>query len=403
MTRKQLEEICERAADRRDVETLDDWREALFWVKGMHRFEARERENERWYRRAAEAGSTKGMVRLGETLDRLERSGEATPWFVRGAERGSADALAALARHHEQGGRAQEAERCWRAAIDAGSLDAMVSLARLVERDGRIGEAETWFVCALQDGSSQAESIMLWLAAMLEEQGRIAEAEQWLRTAVCERFESAAIPLANFLERHDRVDEAERSLRDAIESGHDFAHRALGDVLARQGRTAEAAVCYDDVLAVENQGTPLSAGVGTIVMTATITAAVVPFIQTLATKAAEDSYAAARAIIRRLLRVQGARKRSFRVNGPVVYVEDPEHGIVLHLRANETDEALHALAELNLDLARVSTDERGPLRVAFNDRRGEWELTHPRDPHARPQSPRNAPNPLSLNDDDCDE
>jgi hypothetical protein len=79
--------------------------------------------------------------------------------------------------------------------------------------------------------------------------------------------------------------------------------------MMRQGRNAEAEHHYR--ISREGEGfTGSGTDLRTVVMTAAIAAAVVPFIQTLAAKAAEDSYAAARGLIRRLVRQHGTGGRS---------------------------------------------------------------------------------------------
>jgi hypothetical protein len=112
-----------------------------------------------------------------------------------------------------------------------------------------------------------------------------------------------------------------------------------------------------------------------IVMTATVTAAVAPFIQTIATKVAEGSYAAARGLVRGLVRKHGKRKREPPgTTGPVLLVHDRHSGVVLRLRPDLPDDALEALTALDLSRELAIPYGRGWLRVAWNERAGRWDV-----------------------------
>ncbi|RJQ77651.1 hypothetical protein D5S17_14605 [Pseudonocardiaceae bacterium YIM PH 21723] len=89
---------------------------------------------------------------------------------------------------------------------------------------------------------------------------------------------------------------------------------------------------------------------GTAAAAAVITSALAPFIKTLVTKAAEDSYSAARALVARLFR--SGRKAGQRPGGhsKLLIVRDPgkDLGLALHLGTDTPDAALRALGDLDI-------------------------------------------------------
>jgi TPR repeat protein len=375
---QQLEELCGQAADTGDIDRMDSLRRQL--LLGLHdrprrgvSIERQEREEERWYRRAARAGSCRAMIGLARLFDRQGRLEESAQWFHAAADAGSTDAMISLAKLLQGG--LNEAEQWLHCAIDAGSLDAMISLAELMERQGRLTEAEQWLGNALYAGSGHAERIMQRLADLCERDDRRAEAEQWLRTAIDEGSVSAMVPLAELLARQGRPDEAEQWLHRAINAGwRVHAMRSLAKLLAAQGRHGEADKWSQAARRAAAPG-GLPTDWGTIVTTAMITSAVIPFVQTIVTKAAEDSYTAARALIRDLLRKHGKRERQpGRGSEPHVLVKDSRLDIALELRPDMSDDALRALAQLDLEeLARRCAD-RGSVRISFNPATGAWEV-----------------------------
>lgn len=86
---------------------------------------------------------------------------------------------------------------------------------------------------------------------------------------------------------------------------------------------------------------------------------------------AEDSYHAARRMIRDLIRSRGRRTRQpTGTTGPVLLVTDPDSGTVLHLRPDLPDDALRAPTEADL------TPPAGasvPVRLAWNAAANRWE------------------------------
>lgn len=376
---RELERMCGEAADRGDLVTVDALlRRLLYGIRdaeggGASYVEVR-REEERWYRRAAEAGSGPAILYLAGLLRRQGRSEEALQWLRVGCEAGHPAAMVALAEADARAGRPDEAELLLRSAIEAGSADAAVPLAEVLHERGRDAEADEVLRESLADGCGNAEAIMLLLA---EYQPDPAAAERWLRAAVDDGSARAMVQLAEVLDHRDgdadtdTDAEAEQLLRTALDAGWLAARRPLADNLARQGRTAEAEALYARDREFRPGGPAHDWGV--VVTTATITAAVVPFIQTLAGRAAEESYAAARKLIRQLLRRHGRRRREPAPGtGPVLLVVDPDTGVVVHLPPDIPDNALRALAQA--DLA-PPTDATRSVHLTWNIRANRWERT----------------------------
>jgi len=112
----------------------------------------------------------------------------------------------------------------------------------------------------------------------------------------------------------------------------------------------------------------------TVIITAVVTAAVVPFVQTLAQKAAEDSYDAVRSLLRR--RFREARVASKEPAGPVrpllvVKNDDPGLDVNLYAQPDMDDAAIRALAELDLSDA---VRGRRKLRVYWDEQAGRWQI-----------------------------
>lgn len=107
----------------------------------------------------------------------------------------------------------------------------------------------------------------------------------------------------------------------------------------------------------------------TVLVTAIVTAAVVPFVQTLVTKAAEDSYAAVRSALRR--RFREARGADPHDGEPLLIVRNGN--MTLYVRPELTDAAIEALS--TVDLAAIAEAARArKVQIFFNEVTGRWQI-----------------------------
>ncbi|MFE9000585.1 hypothetical protein ACFYOY_00310 [Streptomyces sp. NPDC007875] len=226
----------------------------------------------------------------------------------------------------------------------------------------------------------------------LEERGR------WLRRAAQSRDVKANLVLGRALRDRNSPQEAERCLRVAAEddgqqwvepldlveteAGLGPRHQAclaLVALLAAQGRLDEANQWRGRAKRVRNMEAAVnraffrrSAG-ETVVVTAVVATAVVPFVQALMSKAAEDAYGQARALVQRMLRRPPAQREAD--NGAMLLIaDDPDAHITLCLWSDVSDEALRALASLNLDELTAQRPDRGRIRLVWNEAHSRWQI-----------------------------
>jgi len=113
---------------------------------------------------------------------------------------------------------------------------------------------------------------------------------------------------------------------------------------------------------------------GEIVATAVVTSALVPFLQTLAQKAAEETYAVVRGWLREIFRkAENKRIPPGEYHRELLIVEDHPQ-LRLYLPTDASDEALHALECLDLE-SRLQQAERGEvpkIRVYWDERKRTW-------------------------------
>lgn len=116
---------------------------------------------------------------------------------------------------------------------------------------------------------------------------------------------------------------------------------------------------------------------GEVITTAVMTAAVVPFAQSLAKKAAEDSYEAVRSLLRRMFREARAGKDDDIPNTLlIIQNDDPQLNARLYARPDMSDVAIRGLADLSFDQAITGAD-RGKvvkLQVFWNEAAGCWQV-----------------------------
>lgn len=116
-------------------------------------------------------------------------------------------------------------------------------------------------------------------------------------------------------------------------------------------------------------------------LTVLVATAVLPFVQVLVSKVAEDAYVQARQLIRRLpLGRQESRSAgspaapSGQPQARFVIVDDPEAGITLYLSSDVSDEALRALAAFDLDELTARRPDAGRVRLIWHQESGTWRI-----------------------------
>jgi hypothetical protein len=117
--------------------------------------------------------------------------------------------------------------------------------------------------------------------------------------------------------------------------------------------------------------------VGEVIVTAVVTAAVVPFVQTLVQKAAEDTYVGVRGWLRGLFRSNadddspGQRQRELLIVRDV----DPKLNLSIYVPTEISDRALRGLEQLDVD-AEVNRAGRGKVakvRIYWDEQTGLWK------------------------------
>ncbi|MGW1160933.1 hypothetical protein ACWD48_22460, partial [Streptomyces sp. NPDC002519] len=201
------------------------------------------------------------------------------------------------------------------------------------------------------------------LARPLLNRGLHQEAEHWLRVAT-DTGKTQRIEPLNW--RETRADL--RLLQQACLD--------LADLLDAQGRVEEAGEWRDRAKRADrlsrahfNTGGLAEA----MVTTAVVTTAVVPFVQALVSKVAEDAYGQARALIRRMMRRTPSPAGTGR-GATLLIVDDTAAQITLCLWSDVTDEALRALASLSLDELTAQRPDRGQIRLVWNPAQSRWRI-----------------------------
>jgi tetratricopeptide (TPR) repeat protein len=362
-------------------------------------------EGTAWLVRAAEAEHAGAMRRLAILAHLQDRPDEEKHWQRRADQTGDLHAI----RHTwlAMGGKARQAEaaayrqRMLPRLAEAGDETATRELAVQLARQGRHEEAERWFnwmsfepfldfqrlADELADQGQPHEArrwlrravatrdmhALAWAGRYEERQGDPAAAEHWYRQAIQARAEFAMVLLGRLLEGLGRLDEAETWLRSAPRS---LGGEDLVAFLERRGRSDEAKRERERVLAARQQRLEHDDGstegaapdLPTVVTSVLISAAVLPFVQTLAIKAAEGTYSAARALLARLAARYARNHRP--AASTLLIIEDPTHGLKLHLRTDETDEALQALSALEQTI-KESGGRRG-VKLAWDPASKTW-------------------------------
>ncbi|MFC8433395.1 tetratricopeptide repeat protein [Streptomyces sp. NPDC057253] len=337
---------------------------------------------------AAKAGDPGAMRVLGQYLqtapepctDRVE----AERWLLAAAEAGDPEAMFELAWVFRE--RADDdAWMSWcRRAAEAGWVGAMRAMALITSGTD---EEEFWLRRAASGG---ARPEMLRLANMLAGKGQATEAEQWYHAALTHGLASARHDLASFLIAQDRPAEAETYVKAEAEAGSQAAATRLAEALERLGRVDEAAEWRTraETLGSWEGGSGVPAGPGwvEVIVTAVVTTALVPFIQTLVSKTADDAYGHARQFIQRLVRRNRTTSNdsneeeapnspaAVEANVGLAIVQDPEANISLVLWSNASDEALRALSALDMNELTLRRPDQGQVHLVWHPASRSWHI-----------------------------
>ncbi|MGW6405034.1 hypothetical protein [Streptomyces sp. NPDC055134] len=153
----------------------------------------------------------------------------------------------------------------------------------------------------------------------------------------------------------------------------------LAELLTRRGADDEALEWRRRAAALRSPppsvGVAAAGDVAVIVSTAVVTTALVPFAQTIVTKAVEDTYAGVRVFLSGLFakhRPSGERSDP-RTRNKLLIIKDPDPRLTLamHLWSDTPDGAIRALKDLDLD---ALTGGDKPRSLFWNQARGDWQV-----------------------------
>ncbi|MFD1541625.1 hypothetical protein [Nonomuraea guangzhouensis] len=338
----------------------------------------RAEEGDAWVRRAVAAGSTEAMRRLGAWRGRQDPA-EQEQLYLRAAEAGDRTAVSLLARLYDEQRRRPEAEIWLRRATEDG-FDWSLSPRLVLLLAMRGADDEALELCLLSD--DPGGEVYQLAESLAEEEGPQEVADRWMRDAYDLGSALAAVHYAERQEREGDLAGAERLYREA---GSD---RALADFLERRGRVAEArsvlegngdserlaaflerhgdsgeAAALRDRIRRARPVVPEAGEWVTVVTTVVTASALVPFVEALIGRMAEDTYDGVRGKLRKLARRLGRGREP--AESTLIVVSDPQSHLRLHMRTDATDEALAALRDVDL------SGPRGALR--WNPETHKWE------------------------------
>jgi hypothetical protein len=269
-------------------------------------------------------------------------------------------------------GELEQFNRFWESA-DGGDVNAMVELADLCDGEMR----KDWLRRAGDGGDRGSPHV---LANELAEEERLVEAALWYQRAYEVGHRSDAAKLSEVLLGLDRLDEAERWARRAVEEHRGSlldsdSVRALVHVLDRQGKSDEAErLRWQAGRFTIGPGRPLLLPA---VLVAVTSVAVVPFVKALMSKAGENSYGSARALVRWLFRRGQVSERGYRKDQLLVVEDpDPKLSMAIWLGTDTPDERLRALKDFDVDT--VATDPRRRegargVRIQWDEASQSWK------------------------------
>ncbi|MFC9430080.1 hypothetical protein [Streptomyces sp. NPDC056987] len=262
-----------------------------------------------------------------------------------------------------------EAETWFRATAEQEPEDESPSkfmMAEFLSHGGRNGEAEGWYRLAAlaTDGGHDVLSAAEALGDLLAARGACEKAETWYRRAYYGDDSPGSIERRPLTERSRPIDYAHRQ--------PSVAHKRAANLLSL-GKAVEADAFLAEVDEYKRRNP--TRGPAEVVTTAVLAGALVPFLQTLITKAGEDSYQAARAVIGRWAR---ALRRTTPAPPPDSGPEERPgaEGVVVRISTHVSDEALGQLAAL--DFAAIRQAMGGAIEVSWDEDLSEWRIIRSR-------------------------
>jgi hypothetical protein len=168
-------------------------------------------------------------------------------------------------------------------------------------------------------------------------------------------------------------------------SGLVGAPKLLAEILEQLGRTEEAYKWHAQALQHPHVVKRRAYSLPELAATAVVTTAIVPFLQALTAKVAEDAYGQARRMVRRLLRRNGrdndrnaeSSQRTAPSTGAepgLAILQDPDAGITLFLWSNASDEALRALSSLDFRELTLRRPDQGQVHLVWHPASGTWHI-----------------------------
>lgn len=131
----------------------------------------------------------------------------------------------------------------------------------------------------------------------------------------------------------------------------------------------------DGDVGTSGYGSPGSA-FAEVVITAVGTAAVLPFMQALATQAGNSAFEAARRLVRRWVRDPGSSTPPVVDEGEILRVIDEGDGrLTFEIPPGLPDEALEALTRVNLEALAAPSSNGGKVLIRWNPDGCEWSRT----------------------------
>ena len=187
------------------------------------------------------------------------------------------------------------------------------------------------------------------------------------------------VGLARLLERAGDMDQAKSWLRRAAESGDTEAVLDLAALLRRHGNDPEIEHWLPWATEIERTHRgfqPCSAG-DWVAPIAVITVAIVPFVNALLARAANDTYEKARSLLRRLVDREGRDDQpDLPLAKQLLIVEDPDPrlNLAIHLWADTPDGAIRALKDLDLEKLSAGATGVGKVRIYWNRATQSWQI-----------------------------